>query len=155
MNISGTRGGEPACMAAIRACGTIRDATNLINAHLPTPAAAPFIACGQPVFGVVSPPINVNHGENNSCSPNFSFYQVGSRTQWNVTKDFYMGVDVTYTHSEHRVSGRGHRDFPYRHPNIKTDRGRSKHLVRALPGADEFRSPQRGDKLCVRAALSG
>ena len=36
--------------------------------------------------------------QNNSCSPNFSFYQVGSRTQWNITKDFYMGVDVTYTH---------------------------------------------------------
>ncbi len=35
---------------------------------------------------------------NNSCSPDFSFYQIGSRTQWNITKDFYMGVDVTYTH---------------------------------------------------------
>ena len=36
--------------------------------------------------------------QSNSCTPNFSFWQVGSRTQWNVTKDFYMGVDVTYTH---------------------------------------------------------
>ena len=75
-----------------------QDAINLINAHLPTPSSAPFIACGQPVFGVVSPPINVNHGENNTCNPSFSFYQVGSRTQWNVTKDFYLGVDVSYTH---------------------------------------------------------
>src|SRR6185312_17494011 len=75
-----------------------QDAINLINAHLPTPVTAPGIACGQPVFGVVSPPINVNHGENNSCNPSFSFYQVGSRTQWNVTKDFYLGVDVSYTH---------------------------------------------------------
>jgi porin-like protein len=41
----------------------------------------------------------LNAGANSSsCSPNFSFYQVGSRTQWNITRDFYMGVDVTYTH---------------------------------------------------------
>ena len=32
-----------------------QDATNLINAHLPTPAAAPFIACGQPVAGAGVP----------------------------------------------------------------------------------------------------
>ena len=45
------------------------------------------------------PPISVGVNDPaNSCSPNFSFYQIGSRTQWNVTKDFYMGVDVTYTH---------------------------------------------------------
>ena len=40
----------------------------------------------------------LTNGEGNSCSPNFSFWQVGSRTQWNITRDFYMGVDVTYTH---------------------------------------------------------
>jgi hypothetical protein len=36
-------------------------------------------------------------GVGNSCSPNFSFYQIGSRTQWNVTRDFSLGVDVVYT----------------------------------------------------------
>ena len=41
---------------------------------------------------------NCQRGQGNSCSPNFSFWQVGSRTQWNVTKDFFMGVDVLYTH---------------------------------------------------------
>jgi hypothetical protein len=30
------------------------------------------------------------------CNNNFSFWGVGSRTQWNVTKTFYMGVDVAY-----------------------------------------------------------
>ena len=27
----------------------------------------------------------------------WSTWWIGSRTQWNVTKDFYMGVDVLYT----------------------------------------------------------
>ena len=126
--------------------------------HLPTPAAAPCIACGQPVFGVVCPPINVNHGESNSCSPNFSFWQVGSRTQWNVTKDFYMGVDVTYTHLNTAYQGAAiatSSDGTQIAPKTSHLVDDQNIVVRALPGADEFRSPQRGDKLCVRAALSG
>ena len=30
------------------------------------------------------------------CDNNWNTYWVGTRTQWNVTKDFYMGVDVLY-----------------------------------------------------------
>ena len=30
------------------------------------------------------------------CSNDWNFWHIGSRTQWNVTKDFYMGVDVLY-----------------------------------------------------------
>jgi hypothetical protein len=72
-------------------------ATNIANQHLP--GGAGTTPCGVPVQGSVWPPITLTPGANSSsCSPNFSFYQVGSRTQWNVTKDFYMGVDVTYTH---------------------------------------------------------
>jgi hypothetical protein len=75
-----------------------QNAVNMINQHLPTPAAPPGVACGVAVEGAVFPPLAINHGEGNSCSPNFSFWQIGSRTQWNVTKDFFMGVDVLYTH---------------------------------------------------------
>ncbi|MFD2180955.1 porin [Rhodoplanes azumiensis] len=32
------------------------------------------------------------------CDPDYSFWQLGSRTQWNIRPDFYMGVDVLYTH---------------------------------------------------------
>jgi len=32
-----------------------------------------------------------------NCSPDWSMWWVGSRTQWNLTKDFYLGVDVLYT----------------------------------------------------------
>jgi hypothetical protein len=30
------------------------------------------------------------------CNNDWSQWQVGSRSQWNVTKDFYIGVDVVY-----------------------------------------------------------
>ena len=33
----------------------------------------------------------------NGCDMNWSTWWIGSRTQWNVTKDFYMGVDVLYS----------------------------------------------------------
>ena len=31
-----------------------------------------------------------------TCNPDWSSYAIGSRSQWNVTKDFYVGLDVTY-----------------------------------------------------------
>lgn len=31
-----------------------------------------------------------------TCNTNWSSWQIGSRSQWNVTKDFYVGVDVMY-----------------------------------------------------------
>ena len=34
------------------------------------------------------------------CDNDWQTWWVGSRTQWNVTKDFYMGVDVLYTKIE-------------------------------------------------------
>ena len=30
------------------------------------------------------------------CDNNWTSWWVGSRTQWNVTKDFYLGLDVAY-----------------------------------------------------------
>jgi hypothetical protein len=33
---------------------------------------------------------------NANCDQNWSQWQIGSRTQWNVTKSFYMGFDVIY-----------------------------------------------------------
>jgi hypothetical protein len=35
-------------------------------------------------------------GANVGCDANWNTWWVGSRTQWNITKDFYMGVDVLY-----------------------------------------------------------
>ena len=35
------------------------------------------------------------------CDNNWNWWWVGTRTQWNVTKDFYLGLDVAYT----KISG--------------------------------------------------
>jgi hypothetical protein len=35
------------------------------------------------------------------CDNNWNWWWVGTRTQWNVTKDFYMGLDIAYT----KISG--------------------------------------------------
>ena len=83
--------------------GTI---TNDINTHLARRCRNPSLRCPGRRRGVAAS----NHDRrrrDNSCSPDFSFYQIGSRTQWNITKDFYMGVDVTYTHLNTAYQGVG------------------------------------------------
>ena len=71
-------------------------AKNIINSHLP--GAAGTTPCGVPVAGAVFPPINIPVGTANSCSPNFSFFEVGSRTQWNPVPQLDIGLEVLYTH---------------------------------------------------------
>ena len=39
------------------------------------------------------------------CDMDWNTFWVGSRTQWNVTKDFYMGVDVLYSEAEQCIDG--------------------------------------------------
>ena len=36
------------------------------------------------------------NGQNVGCDPDFGIWFVGSRTQWNIRPDFYMGVDLVY-----------------------------------------------------------
>ena len=35
-------------------------------------------------------------GNTGNCNPNWSEWAIGSRSQWNVTKDLYVGLDVIY-----------------------------------------------------------
>jgi hypothetical protein len=39
------------------------------------------------------------------CDNDFNYYAVGSRTQWNVSPDFYIGVEVIYSHLETASKG--------------------------------------------------
>jgi hypothetical protein len=39
------------------------------------------------------------------CDSNWNTWWLGSRTQWNITKDFYMGVDVLYQHIDSATLG--------------------------------------------------
>ncbi len=41
----------------------------------------------------------------NGCDFNWQTWWIGSRTQWNVTKDFYMGLDVLYTKLQSASAG--------------------------------------------------
>jgi hypothetical protein len=72
------------------------NAQTIINSHLPGGGGVPV--CGPGVFGAVQPPIGITPGVGNACSPNFSWWQVGSRTQWNPHPDLDIGVDVTWNH---------------------------------------------------------
>jgi hypothetical protein len=59
-----------------------------------------------PVGGSVQPPITVA-AASNSCSPDFSWWQLGSRTQWNPHPDLDIGVDVLWTHLNTAYKGTG------------------------------------------------
>jgi hypothetical protein len=67
-------------------------ATNLINARLPGtgPANCGVVAAGA-TLATFTPALG------NSCNPDYSFFQVGSRTQWNPVPRLDIGLDVTYT----------------------------------------------------------
>ncbi len=41
------------------------------------------------------------------CDNDWQTWWVGSRTQWNVTKDFYMGLDVLYSKLQSSQRQRG------------------------------------------------
>jgi hypothetical protein len=72
------------------------DATNIINSHLPGAGGA--IICGVPVGGAVWPPIALPvGGGGNSCSPDFSYWQAGTRTQWNPHPNLDIGIELLYT----------------------------------------------------------
>jgi hypothetical protein len=81
-------------------------ATDIINQHLPTPPVG-GLACGVAVTGAIQPPLNVGTGAGNACSPNFSWWQVGTRTQWNPHPDLDIGVDVLWNHLNTAYKGNG------------------------------------------------
>jgi hypothetical protein len=67
-------------------------ATAIINSHVPGSG------CGVVSAGTVSPPLTGVASATNTCNPDFSWWQVGSRTQWNPHPDLDVGVDVLWTH---------------------------------------------------------
>jgi hypothetical protein len=51
-------------------------------------------------FGFSNGGQGVNAVATPGCDMNWNQWWIGSRTQWNVTKDFYMGLDVAYVKFE-------------------------------------------------------
>ena len=81
-------------------------AKNLINASL---TAAGRVVCGVPAtvpgalgaFAAVAPAIG------NSCSPNYSFFEIGTRTQWNPVAQLDIGLELLYTKHNTAYKGPG------------------------------------------------
>ena len=49
----------------------------------------------------------VNALANAGCDNNWTVWWIGSRTQWNVTKDFYLGLDAAYLKFQGMTSSNG------------------------------------------------
>jgi hypothetical protein len=60
-------------------------------------ATANICAAGTPAFVGITAISN--------CSPNFSTWEVGSRTQWNPVPDLQIGIDVTWSHLNTALNG--------------------------------------------------
>ncbi len=71
-------------------------AKNIINSHLP--GVTGTVACGVAVGGSTTGPTIPAGGGGNSCSPDSSWWQVGTRTQWNPHPDLDIGLEVLWTH---------------------------------------------------------
>jgi hypothetical protein len=81
-------------------------AKTIINSHLP--GAASSIQCGVAVANAVWPPITMTGGgAGNSCTPDFSFYQIGTRTEFTPVRGFGLGLDVFYTRLNTAYKGVG------------------------------------------------
>jgi hypothetical protein len=46
-------------------------------------------------------------GAGNSCTPDFSFYQIGTRTEFTPVRGFGLGLDVFYTRLNTAYKGIG------------------------------------------------
>jgi hypothetical protein len=61
------------------------------------------VCTGLPTAGVIFVAITPALG--NSCSPNWSFWSVGTRTQFNPVAQLDIGLDLLYTHNNTAYSG--------------------------------------------------
>ena len=87
-------------MAATSTSTTAGPRTNLILAR--TPGAA--VACGVPAAaGGVATDFTLLAG--NSCSPDYSFWEAYTRTQWNPVPQLDIGMEILYQHNNTAFKG--------------------------------------------------
>ena len=72
--------------------------TSFYGSYLSTShnSTAKDLICGA-TTGVATSPTVYASTVAGGCNPDFSQWNVGSRSQWDVTKGLYLGVDVLYT----------------------------------------------------------
>jgi hypothetical protein len=66
---------------------------------------AKTMICGGAGGGAVAAPAGVAMTLVTNCNPDFSFWQIGSRTQWNPHPDLDIGVDVVWSHLNTAFAG--------------------------------------------------
>jgi hypothetical protein len=78
-------------------------ATNLINSSLPAASVCVhgIAGSGAATFSALTPLAG------NSCNPDYSFYEIGTRTQWNPVAQLDIGLELLYTHSNTAYKGPG------------------------------------------------
>ena len=77
----------------------------IINSHLP--GAPGTVVCGVPVSGAATDLGIPAGGSGNSCTPNFSWWQLGTRTMFNPYPDLDVGIDLMWTHLSTAYKGAG------------------------------------------------
>jgi hypothetical protein len=77
-------------------------ATGILNSSLVAGSI-----CARPFGGLVGNLSAVSAGAGNSCNPDYSFFEAGSRTQWNPVPQLDIGLDVTYTYHNTAYKGAG------------------------------------------------
>jgi Porin subfamily len=82
-------------------------ATNLINSSCGAASACPSV---PPTAGAVVGTITAfTPLAGNSCSPDYSYFEVGTRTQWNPVAQLDIGLEVLYT--KHNTAFQGPSNF--------------------------------------------
>ena len=61
--------------------------------------------CARPFAGLVGNFSAVRADPGNSCNPNYSFYELGTRTQFNPVPQLDVGFEVLYTHHNTAYKG--------------------------------------------------
>jgi hypothetical protein len=94
-------------------------ATGILNSGLVAGSV-----CARPVAGGNLAALSAGIG--NSCNPNYSFYEIGSRTQWNPVPQLDIGFELLYMHHNTAYKGAGlytgKRATPGRHPHRRPER---------------------------------
>jgi Porin subfamily len=75
-------------------------ATGILNSALVAGSV-----CARPFAGIVGNLSAVRADAGNSCNPNYSLYELGTRTQFNPVPQLDIGFEVLYTHHNTAYKG--------------------------------------------------
>ncbi|HEY2183979.1 MAG TPA: hypothetical protein VGH39_03195, partial [Xanthobacteraceae bacterium] len=78
-------------LIAAATCGPISGSNSALPATIGVGASAANLG------GITTSMASGSLSNVQNCDPNWQIGYIGTRTQWNVTSQFYMGIDILYT----------------------------------------------------------